>query len=271
MINNAHLIMHLFPEQRYIATILTLLLVANVLAQNSADSAKRNCLTLDFGLNQIKEENIHPKVHSGTITGLGYSHTLETKNVSEWGLNFRYSRLKTTYEDLSASANIQIAAHYHYLFKAISRQRYTYAVGPEVKLIYNIGLYPNWDESHLYWGNSFSLGVDNEFRYKLSENKSLIFNGYISVVSVLSRPEPDRQYKFDDLTFSGIVENFHSNMEAGTVDKAIALICRAEYKFGAGPRLAQALFYKVDYSRMEGSPGSAFRQCLHQLGFKLYF
>jgi hypothetical protein len=253
-----------------LVTILALVCCIGTHARENPVSLARNRLTLDFGVNRIKEENLHPKVHTGTITGLGYSHTLETKNISEWGLNFRYSRLKTVYEDLSASANIQIAAHYHYLFRVI-QGKYTYAVGPEVKVLYNAGLYPNWDESHLYWGNSLSLGVDNEFRYELSETKSLIFNGTISVVSVLSRPEPDRQYKFDDLTFGGIVGNFHSNLEAGTVDKAIALVCQAEYKYGTGPRLAQALFYKVDYSRIKGSPGSAFQQCMHQLGFKLYF
>ncbi len=271
MINNARVVMHLFPGQRHIATILTLLFVANVLAQNSADSAKRNCLTLDFGLNQIKEENIHPKVHSGTITGLEYSHTLETKNISEWGLNFRYSRLKTTYEDLSASANIQIAAHYHCLFKAISRQRYTYAVGPEVKLNYNIGLYPNWDESHLYWANAFSVGVDNEFRYKISETGLLILNGYISVVSLLSRPDPNRQYKFDDLSFGGVMDSFHSNMVAGTVNKAINCVFQAEYKFGVSTRLSQGLFYRAEYSRMKGSPALPFQQNIHHVGLKLYF
>lgn len=251
-------------------TILALVCCIGTHARENPDSLARNRLTLDFGVNRIREENLHPKVHTGTITGLEYGRACKSKNITGWGIGFRYSRLKTSYEDLSASANIQIRAHYHYLFRVI-QGKYTYAVGPEVKVIYNVGLYPNWDESHIYWANTFSVGVDNEFRYEISETRSLIFNGTISVLSFLSRPDPNRQYKFDDLSFGGIVDNFHSNMVAGTVNKAFTCVCLAEYKFGISNRLSQGLFYRVEYSRMKGSPALPFQQNMHHVGLKLYF
>ena len=253
-----------------LVTILALVCCIVTHAREKPDSLVRNCLTLDFGVNRIREENLHPKVHTGTITGLEYGRACESKNIAGWGIGFRYSRLKTSYEDLSASANIQIRAHYHYLFRVV-QGKYTYAVGPEVKVIYNVGLYPNWDESHLYWANTFSVGVDNEFRYEIPETGLLILNGYISVVSLLSRPDPNRQYKFDDLSFGGVMDSFHSNMAAGTVNKAINCVFQAEYKFGVSTRLSQGLFYRAEYSRMKGSPALLFQQNIHHVGLKLYF
>jgi hypothetical protein len=243
----------------------------DLFAQEPFDTIKRNNIKLDFGINQIKEENMHPKVHSGTITGLSYNRHLKSKNISEFGINIRYSRAKTVYEDLSATVNAHIIVNYQYLFKTLYRAKFMYAVGPETYLNYNVSFYPNWDESHLYWANSFSLGASNKLSYQISKSNTLVFDLRFSVISIISRPEKDRQYKIDDLSFGGIMKDLNSNLEFCSVDKALLVAYQIEYQFHFSPKVSQAICYSYDYSRINRKQGSPFQNNIHRLGFIIYF
>jgi hypothetical protein len=152
------------------------ILGVNSFAQVQVDSIRRKSLQLDFGVNQLKEENIHLKVHTGMVTGFSYNHYLRSKNISDFGITIKWSRAKTAYEDLSGTANAHIIGNYRYLFKTYCQGKIIYAVGPEINIHYNLGLYPNWDESHLYWANQFSLNADNVSLSILSYLKGLYCN-----------------------------------------------------------------------------------------------
>jgi hypothetical protein len=251
--------------------ILLLLLGVRVSAQDSADSTRRNSAAIEFGVNQLKEENLHPKAHTGTITRLSLNHLLRSRRIAEWGINLSYSRLRTAYEDLSATANVQIGAHYDYLFRVYSRNRLSYAVGPEVRLGYSACLYPNWDESHLYWANHLSLGVGNRLRYQLSGKKSLVVKAFFSVASAISRPEEDRPYKRDDFSFDGYLKSLHSNIELSAASKTFIADCGIEYRVDLGSHLSEAIFYSYRYSGIEGSRSSLYQNSIHQVGFNIYF
>jgi hypothetical protein len=250
--------------------ILFFLLGANVFAQVSIDSLKRNSLQLFFGINQLKEENLHVKVHSGLITGISYQHYLKSKNISDFNISIKWSRAKTAYEDLSATANAHLSVSYRYLFKIYNLTKISYALGPEINIQYNVSVYPNWDESHLYWANHVDLGADNILLYRLSESRTLLIDLRFSVFSAFNRPEYDRMYKYDDFSFGGIMKNFHSDYEFGSVDKTFRIAIHMEYQFHLNPKFTQALCYSYDYLRINGNENLPFQNNLHQVGLKIY-
>jgi len=251
--------------------ILFLLLGANVFAQVPVNSLQRNSLQLIFGVNQLKEENLHAKVHSGLITGISYQHCLGSKNISDFDISIKWSRAKTAYEDLSATANAHLSGSYRYLFKIFNLSEISYVLGPQINMQYNVSVYPNWDESHLYWANHIELGTDNILLYRLSESGILFFDLRFSIFSAFNQPEYNRMYKYDDSTFEGIVKNFHSDYEFGSVNKAFRLAIHMEYQFHLNPKCTQALCYSYDYLRIKGNENLPFQNNIHQVGFKIYF
>jgi hypothetical protein len=252
--------------------ILILVIIGvNLLAQETNLSPKLTSLQLNFGINQLKEEKLHPKVHSGTITTLSYGRCFKSRNISELEFSLSYSRVKTTYEDWAKTINGQLAADYKYLFTAVSRNKIAYSIGPEIKICYNVNFYPNWDESHLYWANQLSLSVGNRFSYQVDDSKSLLLDLGFSLLSASSRPINDRQYKIDDTSFGGIVKSFHSNPEFGSFGKAFRLSCKAEYRFHLNRKATKAFCYSFDYAKADGDNSSLFQNNINQLGFKIYF
>jgi hypothetical protein len=254
-----------------ITAILLMLFTCAVQAQETITVIKSNSFQLDFSMMQIKEENLHPKVHHGLLYGLQYGHSRQKINISTFRMGLGFSRLKTNYEPLSASASVRLRGTYHYLFKIANSDKVTFHMGPEINLAYALSYFPNWDESHLYWANSLDLGIRNKFSYHINVRQTLALDLGFSLFSVFSRPELDRQYKIDDISLAGILGNMNSNPEGGTMNKSLLLSFQAEYQFHTGERITQAICYSYNYNRVKSNDGFPFQDNLHKLGFKIYF
>ncbi len=191
--------------------------------------------------------------------------------ISNYKIGVVYSRLKTKFEDLSASANIQLSGKYNFLFETIIGDRFTYFIGPEIELHSNLSYYPNWDESRLYWGSFQNLGVKNKLSYAINERQSFVIDLSLSIYSLFSRPQMNRQYKIDDISLGGIVANMYSNLEGGTINKSISSTFQTEYQFHISEKITQAICYSFNYRRLKSKDGSPFQNSIHNIGFKLYF
>jgi len=73
---------------------------------------------------------------------------------------------------LSASANLTITGDYRYLFKIFDNPKLLYGWDLKLYAQYNLSLYPNWDESHLYWANHIDLGAENMLILRVSESEA---------------------------------------------------------------------------------------------------
>ncbi len=240
-------------------------------AQENKSVFSSSSFQLDAGSIQIKEENLMPKVHRGLQYGLMYEHSKQKKNLTAFNVALGFSRLKTAYEDLSPSANIQLRGTFRYLFEVIQTTKCTYYLGPETGLAYDFSYFPNWDDSHMYWVSNLSLGIRNTFTFQVNTRQSLVADAGISLFSFVSRPESDRQYKIDDISIGGILENLHSNAQAGTMNQSVFLYIRAEYQFHTGENITQAICYSYDFNRVKSKDGFPFQENIHKIGLKIYF
>ena len=229
-----------------------------------------NSFQLGIGNNQIKEKNLHPKVHTGFILDFKYSHYRTKQNFTRFQFGFHYSRLKTKLEDLSASINIGLLAQYAYQFEMVKKAKTNYYLGPEFNLSYNLSLYPNWDESHLYWADGINLGVANRLSFAINEKRAIIVGFSIPLFSVIARPELNREYKIDDISFGGIVGSMNSGFETALWHKSFYLFAEVEYRFQLSKRLSEAVFYSFNYYRIKSKTGEPFQTIQHSIGLKIY-
>ena len=254
-----------------IVTLLFFLHSSLCFGQEVNTLSKQNSFQVDVILNQLKEENLHPKVHSGVGFGLHYSHLRKKSNQTQFEIGLQFSRPKTKYESLAASMNIQLFANYAYLLNGITKNKFTHTLGPEIELHYNLSLYPNWDESHLYWADYLGLGIRNKLEYQLNEKKALTLDVSVPFASLISRPEFDRMYKIDDISVGGILGSMHSNLEGALWNHSFIVKSRLEYLFQISERLTQAICYSFNYSRFRAKEGLPFQNVQYLIGLKLYF
>jgi len=252
-------------------TIFNILLLISSFGQQPDDTSNYWSLSVKTGINHIKEQNLHPKVHLGTATAVVFNRYGQNKHTSDLELSILYSRPKTNFEPLAATINAQLGISYRKLFGLCSSAKTDFSAGPAAAIDYNISYYPNWDDSHLYWANCFAIGAAGKGAVRFANSKQLLFDAQLSALSFLSRPEADRQYKIDDLSFSGLMENFHSNTTFGTVNQSFSLKLKSEYIFLLTSKLSQSFTYQYSYSRQNSRSAALFENSIHTIGLKMYF
>ena len=251
-----------------ILSLLFLLQSINLLCQQETHT-KQNSFGLSLALNQIKEENLHPKVHRGVAYGLYYYHEKTKNHLPCYELNFQFSKIKTVFEEASTTMNIQFAARYAYLINLQKNTQQHFYIGPELAANYSLNYYPKWDDSHLYWADDFALGVASKLKKQLSDNNVLTFDLGLSLFALLSRPEFNRAYKIDDVSFGAILKNMNSHFEAGTFNKVITLHFKTAYQFKISKKITQMLCFAIKYRRLKTADGKPFQNLQYSFGIHL--
>lgn len=248
--------------------MLTLLAAAgNSAAQSPASS---QIISLRAGLNQVKDKNLHPLVSSGSIVELGYGFEKQKQGLHEFHLGLGLSRPKTDLEDVAKSVNLKFNLAYSRSYFLWQTKKYRLYLGPEVTAAYTASFFPNWDDSHLYWANHFSLGPRAVLARPMSGNKEWRTTLSLPVFSLYSRPDLYRLYKIDEVNFSGIMSNLHSNLSPGSWNRCFFLRLGTELRFPAFTNKAAAFEYRFELLRMKNPDSKAYAQISHLIGLNFY-
>jgi hypothetical protein len=250
--------------------VLTFLVYPGLAQQNTAVPVKQNSISITFGSNQFKDENLHPKVFLGPAIGSSFLHSRISKNISEYSAGLMISVINTHYEDFPSAASILILGNYRYLFPVTGNENLDWYLGPAVGLQYGTNAYFNWDESHLYFANYLGGGIGNRIIYRMGD-KSFGFGLEIPLVSVICRPENNRQYKIDDMTFGGVFKNLVSNPELAFPDKNFYMKSGLEMKHVAKRGKTRAVGYNFMYHRIKATGGNPYQNIENTLSYKFIF
>jgi hypothetical protein len=258
------------------STILSFFLMTLLLALGNAQDTlaskpdySSHALGLESGLNQVKDKNLIPLVHSGLSIDILYEYHHFHRNYQEINFKIGFSRLKTGQEDLAATADARLYVSYRYDFRINKLTRLRYLVGPQASLTYNVTVYPNWDESHGYWANYLSIGANNLLFFPLKNRKSLWFSLSLPVFSLYNRPDENRLYKIDDFTFGGIFKSLHNHLKPGFWNNAFFISLQTEYRFPVFSSKYEAISYTIAYTRIKGKDGLPFSRLMHTLGIRI--
>lgn len=253
-------------------TITCLLICSDLLGQSlSSDTIiRRSSIALNLGIRQVKDLNLHPKVHRGLSYGLGYSHYKQAEHIRLWEVDANFSGLKTSYEGAATSLYIQFLTAYSYNFSLVQDGPFSFYAGPQLAVQYSLGYYPNWDDSHLYWSSYLGLGLNSLLSYHTGGGTFLL-KASLPLISAISRPEINRQHKIDDVSLSGTLQNMNSQWEAVSWNKSFAPTAGLEYLYPLSRKLSQSFGYSFQYLYLNASTGSPLYQLDHRLFLKIYF
>lgn len=219
-------------------------------------------ISFNLGYNQVKEENLHPKVFSGLIINPSYSLSKFGKNTSEYCAGLKVSLLNTAYEDFPSAIGIALYSNYKYLFFLAGDGKLNYSLGPIIDLQYGTYAFFNWDESHFYYANYISGGISSRISHNIG-NSSFEYKFDIPIVSIICRPELNRQFKIDDMTFWGVIHNLASNPEFTLPNKNFLVNLAIEWKYN----IKGALGYNFKYHFMQASAGKPYQNIEHTIHY----
>ena len=235
----------------------------------SSDNDKNYSVNLQMGLNQIKEMNLLPMVHKGLLTEFSFETEKIKRSLRQFQFSFLYSRIKTGAEEMVKSGNVRLGFDYSYNFPIFAKNNLRYYLGPQASLCYSLMLYPNWDDSHGYWADYLSFGPNNILSL-LGKNEREWFTSLdFSLISFLSRPEEIRPYKMDDSSFSGILKALNSNIESASVNRALRINLKTEYRFPVFTNIREAITYEMDIIRLSQKNEQPVFQFNWQVGIKM--
>jgi hypothetical protein len=255
-------------------TVLILMLTflsANGQASDSLPDHRFYSLHLQLGQNQIKEMILFPLVHKGIVTELSFEKEKIKTNLRLFRFYLTYSRLKTGLEEMSKSANISLGLGYSYNFLVFQKNNFRFYSGPQGLLHYSLMIYPNWDESHSYWSDYLSVGVNNVLSLSLREEREWFTSLNFSLLGFFSRPDDLRQFKMDDYTLDGIFRALNSDIETGSMNKLLQINFRTEYRFPVLASKREAITFNMDILRSLRNNGKPVFQIINSVGLKIIF
>jgi hypothetical protein len=237
--------------------------------QLSSDHDKTYSVNFQLGLNQIKEMNLLPLVHKGRLTELSFEIEKVKGSLRQFQFSLLYSRIKTEAEELPKSGNIKLGLDYSYNFLIIQKNKLRYYLGPQASLCYSYMLYPNWDDSHGYWADYLSFGPNNILSLAVKNESEWFTSLDFSLVSFFSRPEEIRPYKMDDSSVGGILKALNSNIETGTINRALQINFRTEYRFPVFVDKREAITYDMNIIRLSQKSEQPVFQFIWKVGIKI--
>lgn len=261
-------------KTRILLISILLLITVRVKAQERDtpyDHDKIYSINIQLGLNQIKEMNLLPLVHRGTLTELSFETEKLKNSLRHFQFSLIYSRIKTGQEELAKSGNIILGSNYSYGFPVFQNNNLRYYLGPQASLSYSYMLYPNWDDSHGYWADYLSFGLTNIFSVSLKHESEWFTSINIGLFCLFSRPEELRPFKMDDSSPGGILKALNSNIETGLINKAIQINFKTEYRFPVFVTKHEAITYSMDVIRLSRKDEHPILQIISSFGIKIMF
>jgi hypothetical protein len=235
----------------------------------TSDHDKTYSVNFQLGLNQIKETNLIPLAHQGRLTELSFETEKIKKSLRQFRFSFLYSRIKTEAEEMPKSGNIMFCLDYSFNFLIYQKNNLRYYLGPQASLCYSYMLYPNWDDSHGYWADYLSFGPDNILSLSLKHEREWFTSLSFSLVSIFSRPDEIRQYKMDNSSVEGILKALNSNLESGSLNKALQINFKIEYRFPVFVSKREAITFGMNLIRLSQKKEQPVFQFIWQAGLKI--
>ncbi len=228
-----------------------------------------------FGLNeyQVKEKVLNNIRHRGMMPSLAFSYE-RSKEISRQRFEFFLiiNMLKSRYDPDRSSIVINPSVNYRYARKVKDiDQDFKLFLGGIAGLNSHSAFFDNWDDSHLYWLTSYSLGIDAILTYQKSEKSFFFLEIYFPVFALISRSPNRFLYKAVNPKFSWIVSEYHKNLRLTSIHEHFVLNLDLEYRFRYSKKFMQGIFWRFRYVKNSMSYSKNIHILTHTLGLTFIF
>lgn len=144
--------------------------------------------------NQVKENLLAPLRWDGVGGGLGiYYLMVSPKAFHEISLLMNVSELKNRYNHNGYSLEATLEYNFNCNVSSTFFSGDLF-LGPQLKWDATINFFSDWDDSHIYWLNSYELGPSLEWSKNYKEKQNISITVQFPLFVIVSRP-PEYQYK----------------------------------------------------------------------------
>jgi hypothetical protein len=215
---------------KFLILILTFLYPTPSLGQEIRSSVNSHIIGFNIGSNQVKENLLIPKAHTGSVISVSYGFEKEGRNFHEFTFNIGYGRLKTKLETDKVTWNGQINTGYSWGKSLISREKVKYYLGADLKYHLTLMEYPVWDESRAYWGTALTAGLFTRVRMVFNNKSSWVSSLCIDLLGFSSRPDEVRIYAQEEWTLANILKITNTGYSFTLIDNTFMCSIQNEYR-----------------------------------------
>ncbi len=247
----------------------------NIDSLNKATEYKSQFFTIGYGIGiiQLKELNIMPKVQHGIQNSLLISYEKIGRWKKSLNLFVGFANLETKIEkgndDRHESVNGMIDFNYHHSYRLLERSNLSSYLGSYIAYNYSLSSYPNWDDSHGYWGSSITWGVSEDFYIQISEKLTVETSFSLSLMGLVSRPDTYRLNKLDDGSFWKIISMTNSDYHFSIWDNSSKIHFSSGVLFPLSGNRRLGIFYNTSYSQIKGINSRPLKELLHTINIRI--
>ncbi len=224
---------------------------------------------LKVGMIQLKERNLAPVAHGGMLAGGSYEFRKIKRQLHTVAFSAGYARPKTGYEGSAVSMHLDVSLYYSNGFLLLRKNNWDLFAGPMIGCDYSLSIYPNWDESHLYWADIWYLGGHTTVSADLPRNRSVLLSLRLPIAALCSRPEQNRQVKIDDVSAAGILSSMHGNINPGLLNRIFVCSVQCEYLFPVFDTKREGIGYAFSYSSIAVPHGQPLQTLSHSITLRV--
>lgn len=227
------------------------LLFSAVLLLSSLSPVKaQHFISFSADFSQIQEALNNEMVFSGPALTINYNYYNVNDNAfiikSGIGVGILFNR-----GIIGVSANLTPIDIFYGFETEIFESVKTY-IGPKLHVGYNVQIYPDLQSGLDYWATNINLSPAAMLDIPYDDDIIRV-EAAVSVFGLLSRTPQGRNPYFFSLNFFDIMEDLHSDMEAGSLNKFLHTTLSADFPVdGSG---SWVLGYGLDYFTYFDEPG----------------
>jgi hypothetical protein len=209
--------------------------ISTIVGQTNQDSGISESffnINLPMEHNQVNDKLVMPLRWIGTGSGLGFSYLRTSpKAYHEISLLMLVSGLKNRYHHKGYAIELTMEDILNY--KVISsRSGGVIYLGPQIKWDAKFNFFRDWDDSHIYWLNSYEVGLSLKWNKYYKERQNISVSAQVPLFALVSRP-PENQYTDQPplIKPAYYFKSLNENLRFVTVNNYFSLRIHADYSF----------------------------------------
>jgi hypothetical protein len=135
-------------------------------------------------------------------------------------------------------------------------------MGGRVAASTDVAFFGKWDDSHIYWLTSYTLGVSGSVERLIGAARVLALEWNVPVLGLVSRPGYPILYKAQNPSFGAVAARLSENPRFASLDEHRAVDLTLRYT-PSGAGLVRSFFLRVEYANTD-LDGSAPLEILRQ-------
>jgi hypothetical protein len=207
------------------------------------------------------------------IPSLGFCYE-KSKELSRQKVEFYLvvNPLKSRYDPDRASIIINPSINYRYARHVKNiKSDFQLFLGGIAGLNSHSAFFENWDDSHLYWLTSYSLGIDGILTYQKSNKNYFFFELNLPLLSLISRPPARFLYKVVNPKFGWVISEYHKNLRLTSIHEHFVFNLDFAYRYRYSNKFVQSIFLRFRYVRNSMSYSKNIHILTYTFGFTFLF